>query len=83
MFLHDRGRVRRLGRAGNLLIPPGRAAQQNKKGEPDAAFATMATEGSSEDIRSRVMGKLRWRIVSYCFVLFIINYLDRVNVGFA
>ncbi|UPG74710.1 MFS transporter (plasmid) [Roseomonas gilardii subsp. gilardii] len=48
-----------------------------------SSFATVATEGSSEDIRGRVMGKLRWRIVFYCFVLFIINYLDRVNVGFA
>ncbi|GGF86720.1 MFS transporter [Azorhizobium oxalatiphilum] len=38
---------------------------------------------SSESIRKRVASKLRWRIVFYCFVLFIINYLDRVNVGFA
>jgi len=34
-------------------------------------------------IRERVMKKLYTRIVLYCFVLFIINYLDRVNVGFA
>jgi len=36
-----------------------------------------------EGIRQSVLGKLRWRIVFFCFVLFIINYLDRVNVGFA
>jgi D-galactonate transporter len=29
------------------------------------------------------MMKLYKRIVLYCFVLFIVNYLDRVNVGFA
>ncbi len=34
-------------------------------------------------IRKSTLGKLRWRIVFYCFVLFIVNYLDRVNVGFA
>jgi MFS family permease len=34
-------------------------------------------------IRNRVLSKLRTRIVLYCFVLFIVNYLDRVNVGFA
>ncbi|MET0968280.1 MAG: MFS transporter [Tardiphaga sp.] len=36
-----------------------------------------------QGIRQSVLGKLRWRIVFFCFVLFIINYLDRVNVGFA
>ncbi len=38
---------------------------------------------ASESLRARVLSKLRIRIVLYCFVLFIINYLDRVNVGFA
>ncbi|MCB4769081.1 MFS transporter [Ancylobacter sp. Lp-2] len=38
---------------------------------------------SDESIRKSVLSKLRWRIVFYCFLLFIINYLDRVNVGFA
>ncbi|MFE1598672.1 MFS transporter [Methylobacterium sp. ID0610] len=39
--------------------------------------------GADDTIRRRVLAKLRTRIVLYCFVLFIINYLDRVNVGFA
>ena len=43
----------------------------------------VAVARSDEAIRSRVLSKLRVRIVFYCFVLFIINYLDRVNVGFA
>ncbi|MDP4023539.1 MFS transporter [Methylobacterium sp. NEAU 140] len=41
------------------------------------------TIADTDAIRRRVLGKLRWRIVFYVFVLFIINYLDRVNVGFA
>jgi D-galactonate transporter len=35
------------------------------------------------DIQKRVISKLHRKIVWYCFFLFIINYLDRVNVGFA
>ncbi|MBO9538593.1 MFS transporter [Herbaspirillum sp.] len=34
-------------------------------------------------IGRRVIGKLHRKIVWYCFFLFMINYLDRVNVGFA
>lgn len=44
----------------------------------------IATASSPEsDLQQRVLGKLQVRIVWYCFLLFIINYLDRVNVGFA
>ncbi len=49
-------------------------------------MSTLATHPPvtvEDDIRKSVLGKLRWRIVFFCFVLFIINYLDRVNVGFA
>jgi D-galactonate transporter len=41
------------------------------------------TPMSESEISSRVMRKLTVRIVWYCFFLFIINYLDRVNIGFA
>ncbi len=48
------------------------------------ATAGAAAPPSGDDaLRQRVLAKLRPRIVLYCFVLFIINYLDRVNVGFA
>jgi len=38
---------------------------------------------SSADVRDRTIGKLNTRIVLFCFICFIINYLDRVNIGFA
>lgn len=46
------------------------------------ATGVLSVEGD-DAIRKSVLGKLRWRIVFYVFFLFIINYLDRVNVGFA
>src|SRR5205823_7412905 len=30
-----------------------------------------------------VMSKVTWRLIPFMFLLYIINYLDRVNVGFA
>ncbi|MFG1284278.1 MFS transporter [Xanthobacter autotrophicus] len=48
-----------------------------------SSVALDASIAGGDAIRKRVLGKLRWRIVLYCFILFIINYLDRVNVGFA
>ncbi|MEE7492290.1 MFS transporter [Methylobacterium oryzae] len=50
----------------------------------DAGVAPPLDAGPVEDaIRARVLSKLRPRIVLYCFALFLVNYLDRVNVGFA
>ncbi len=46
------------------------------------ATGVLSVDGD-DAIRKSVLGKLRWRIVFYVFFLFIINYLDRVNVGFA
>ncbi|MGY5801902.1 MFS transporter [Rhizobium sp. LEGMi12c] len=34
-------------------------------------------------LRDRTIRKLNLRIVLFCFVCFIVNYLDRVNIGFA
>src|SRR5436309_9242533 len=30
-----------------------------------------------------LMAKVTWRLIPFMFLLYIINYLDRVNVGFA
>jgi ACS family tartrate transporter-like MFS transporter len=35
------------------------------------------------DIANRTMGKVRWRLIPFLFLLYIVAYLDRVNVGFA
>ncbi|MBU1443843.1 MAG: MFS transporter [Gammaproteobacteria bacterium] len=52
---------------------------------PDFRAGDLHAGGSGADaqIKSRVMKKLNRHIVWYCFFLFIINYLDRVNIGFA
>ena len=34
-------------------------------------------------LRDRTIRKLNLRIVLFCFICFIVNYLDRVNIGFA
>lgn len=40
-------------------------------------------ETASPELRDRVIRKLYFRIILFCFVLFIVNYIDRVNVSFA
>ena len=31
----------------------------------------------------RIYSKISWRLIPYIFILYILAYLDRVNVGFA
>jgi len=35
------------------------------------------------EIEARTVRKVTWRIIPFCFVLYIISYLDRANVGYA
>lgn len=42
-----------------------------------------ATFGDGESIKKRVMRKLYAKIIGFFFICWVINYLDRVNVGFA
>ena len=35
------------------------------------------------DFERRTTRKVFWRIVPFCFVLYIISYLDRANIGYA
>lgn len=34
-------------------------------------------------IESRTVRKVFWRIIPFCFILYIISYLDRANIGYA
>jgi len=34
-------------------------------------------------IESRVVNTLLWRLMPFLFLLYVVNYLDRINVGFA
>ena len=38
---------------------------------------------SHSDLESVVIAKLTWRLVPFLFLLYIVAYLDRINVGFA
>ncbi len=35
------------------------------------------------DIENRALGKIKRRLIPFCMLLFILNYIDRVNIGFA
>jgi sugar phosphate permease len=37
----------------------------------------------AEDIAAATMRKVSWRIVPFCILLFIVAFVDRINVGFA
>jgi ACS family tartrate transporter-like MFS transporter len=41
------------------------------------------TEPLSSIDRARIFSKIAWRLIPYMFLLYILAYLDRVNVGFA
>lgn len=35
------------------------------------------------DLEQRTLGKVRWRLIPFLFLLYVVAYLDRVNVGYA
>jgi ACS family tartrate transporter-like MFS transporter len=37
----------------------------------------------NQGVAASTMSKVRWRILPYIFVLFVISYLDRANIGYA
>ncbi|MBV9623158.1 MAG: MFS transporter [Acidobacteria bacterium] len=37
----------------------------------------------SADVETRCVHKLFWRLLPFLFLLYVVNYLDRINVGFA
>jgi ACS family tartrate transporter-like MFS transporter len=37
----------------------------------------------SENLRETLLAKLRWRLLPFLFLLYVVAYLDRINVGFA
>ena len=41
------------------------------------------TVAPQPDLGRRVVRKLFWRLLPFLFLLYIVNYLDRINVGFA
>ncbi len=45
--------------------------------------STVSAVGATPDLRDSTIRKLNLRIVLFCFICFIVNYLDRVNIGYA
>src|SRR5262245_64443430 len=39
--------------------------------------------GTTSAVERSATRKVFWRIVPYCFVLYVISYLDRANIGYA
>src|SRR5262249_54461575 len=48
-----------------------------------AAGANPLAPTSHFDLESKIVTKLTWRLVPFLFVLYVVAYLDRINVGFA
>ena len=48
-------------------------------------MTTMTVAGSTPDQinRDAAIRKVWWRLIPFLFVLYIFNYLDRINIGFA
>src|SRR5689334_24147022 len=44
---------------------------------------TQTTTVDSSNLETQVVSKLTWRLVPFLFLLYIVAYLDRINVGFA
>jgi MFS transporter, ACS family, tartrate transporter len=47
----------------------------------------LAAEGlptrAEREFERRLVGKMRWRLLPFLFLLYVVAYLDRINVGFA
>ena len=42
-----------------------------------------ASDVGKSELETRTVRKVTWRIIPFCFVLYIISYLDRANIGYA
>ncbi|MGU3575435.1 MFS transporter [Brucellaceae bacterium C25G] len=47
------------------------------------SHSVTGAESADLSLRDRTIRKLNLRIILFCFIAFIINYLDRVNIGYA
>jgi MFS transporter, ACS family, tartrate transporter len=54
------------------------AIQPDGEANVDAASAIGTAEVEASTVR-----KVTWRIIPFCFILYIISYLDRANIGYA
>ena len=43
----------------------------------------VASDVGKPELEARTVRKVTWRIIPFCFILYIISYLDRANIGYA
>src|SRR5262249_59536079 len=58
---------------------PRRSRQREFRGNLEGRMADV----DYSTIEKRTMRKVFWRIIPYCFGLYVISYLDRANIGYA
>src|SRR5258707_1748053 len=49
----------------------------------EPALSDQAGGCAMQDVETRVIGKVMWRLIPFLIVCYFVAYLDRVNVGFA
>lgn len=69
--------------ASALLAREPRRGQRQLGGALTHATGWYAREATISDIERSTIAALRRRLLPFLFVLFVVNFLDRVNVGFA
>ena len=43
----------------------------------------MTAEAPAKNLESKIIRKLQWRLIPFLFLLYVISFIDRVNIGFA
>ena len=71
-----------------LEEPAGEGVQvEDVTSEPERIVEKVLTaagfKGTDEEFGRRLIGKMRWRLLPFLFLLYVVAYLDRINVGFA
>jgi len=71
-----------------LEEPAGEAVQVEEVTEApekivEKILASMGWKAQDEEYGRKLIGKLRWRLLPFLFSLYVVAYLDRINVGFA
>ncbi len=60
----------------DIAEKPQKIAEEILRGLPAAKFKV-------EGYRKNLLAKVRWRLLPFLFLLYVVAYLDRINVGFA
>jgi ACS family tartrate transporter-like MFS transporter len=74
-----RGRSSRIAAAQRLY----RAYQMYDKDNPRSVGCLASDAGAGRMSEQRIFAKCTWRLIPFAMILFVVNYVDRTNVGFA